>query len=374
MTAATRQQMMDALASRFVPHHAPDLSGVFQFDIGEGAALQFHVVVSQGSPRFGEGPHPSPSLRLALAPEDYWEIFRGDLTQLFAQGRLTAEGDLRLGLTLAAMLMPQAAEQEWHPDRAALEVASTASPPLTEVERRAVPPLEEFEARYARASRPVIFTDALREWDREALALQSLAERFGGLQVVPRVGDYVSSAFTAERKYAPMPLREYLALLARPPEDGHPPPYLGNSPVPDALSPFLRPPPFFPERTLGRPSLWLGPAGTVTPLHRDLVDNALAQVSGSKRLRLYPPEQARLLYVWESTEVLDGSRFDPERPDYEAHPLAREARGVECTLGAGELLFIPAGWFHHVRSLSTSLSVNFFQFFQAPAAQRRPAG
>ena len=42
-------------------------------------------------------------------------------------------------------------------------------------------------------------------------------------------------------------------------------------------------------------SVWLGPRGTVTPLHRDPYFNLLCQVEGVKHVRLYAPEHAQAL-------------------------------------------------------------------------------
>jgi len=41
-------------------------------------------------------------------------------------------------------------------------------------------------------------------------------------------------------------------------------------------------------------------------------------------------------------------------------PLFREAKYVEAVLEDGEMLYIPVGWWHYVRSLSTSWSVSFW--------------
>ena len=56
--------------------------------------------------------------------------------------------------------------------------------------------------------------------------------------------------------------------------------------------------------------------------------------------------------------MLYGSPFDPEAPDFDTFPLARHAQMIECIVNPGELLFVPAGWFHQVRALTCSLSSN----------------
>ena len=42
-------------------------------------------------------------------------------------------------------------------------------------------------------------------------------------------------------------------------------------------------------------SVWLGPAGTRTPLHRDPYFNLLCQAWGAKAVRLHAPEHAAAL-------------------------------------------------------------------------------
>ena len=54
------------------------------------------------------------------------------------------------------------------------------------------------------------------------------------------------------------------------------------------------------------------------------------------------------------------SAVDIEAPDLVRFPKFARARGVEATLGPGDGLFIPAGCWHHVRSLSACFSVSFW--------------
>ena len=119
----------------------------------------------------------------------------------------------------------------------------------------------------------------------------------------------------------------------------------------------------------GSVNVWWGTAGTVTRLHFDSYDNLLCQVAGYKWVRLFPPDEAPSLYVLPpSGTAAQGnvSAVDVERPDAAAHPLYDPAHGVDAVLGPGDALFIPRGWWHWVRSLCPSLSVNFF--FDAEAA------
>ncbi|WP_081894867.1 cupin-like domain-containing protein [Burkholderia paludis] len=219
-----------------------------------------------------------------------------------------------------------------------------------------VSPLEPnvFSA-FAAAGLPFIIVGIVSTWPLHALTPDGLVERFSGLRVRARIGDYVSAAFSKKRESKEMSLAEYFSLL----KHGTPglPPYLGNQKLPE-LDALCRWPHYFTHfKDL---KIWIGPSDTVTPLHCDYDDNLLAQVWGTKRILLFPPHYAENLYLWESNPVLFGSRFNPEAPDFSKFPLAQAASGCQCMLKAGEMLYLPAGWFHHVRSTSFSLSSNMW--------------
>jgi len=54
------------------------------------------------------------------------------------------------------------------------------------------------------------------------------------------------------------------------------------------------------------------------------------------------------------------SAVDIEEPDLERFPLFAGAVGRETTLGPGDGLFIPAGCWHHVRSLTRCFSASLW--------------
>ncbi len=200
---------------------------------------------------------------------------------------------------------------------------------------------------------PFIITGLVNRWPLSALTQQTLRERFRDLPVRARVGDYVNTAFAPDRAMQDMSMLAYLDLVAT--ETPGLPPYLGNLEM-RALNSLCHWPAYFEK--MGPPRFWLGPAGTVTPLHCDYDDNIFAQIWGTKRIFLAPPHHHEFLYASAANAVLFGSPFNPEAPDFEKFPLARQASMIECVVAPGELLHVPAGWYHQVRALTFSLSAN----------------
>ena len=110
-------------------------------------------------------------------------------------------------------------------------------------------------------------------------------------------------------------------------------------------------------------NIWMGTGGTRTPLHFDTYDNLLVQLVGAKYVRLYKKENSPKLYI-SSDKTYGGqgnmSELDCEREDFEKHPLSRDCSYTEVVLFPGDCLFIPSREWHYVRSLSTSVSVNYW--------------
>uniref|UniRef100_UPI0037E95E39 lysine-specific demethylase 8 n=1 Tax=Semicossyphus pulcher TaxID=241346 RepID=UPI0037E95E39 len=105
---------------------------------------------------------------------------------------------------------------------------------------------------------------------------------------------------------------------------------------------------------------WFGPGGTVSPLHQDPQQNFLAQVVGSKYIRLYSPEDTDKLYPHQSQLLHNTSQVEVENPDTGRFPEFSAASYLECVLQPGEVLFIPVKHWHYVRSLELSFSVSFW--------------
>lgn len=111
---------------------------------------------------------------------------------------------------------------------------------------------------------------------------------------------------------------------------------------------------FDPSRRAGAAALWFGPSGTVTPLHHDTANIMLCQVYGEKRVTLAAPWEPAL----EDTRRGVYSTLDPEGDD----PRCEEILFRRGVIGPGDALFIPAGWWHHLRALSVSISLGLTNF------------
>jgi hypothetical protein len=236
--------------------------------------------------------------------------------------------------------------------REAIKAAAHALHLTSDVARVRVPDAAAFRARAA-AGLPFVMTGVVNRWPLSSLTLAELRERCGDAPVRARVGDYIGTAFAPDRAMRDMALHDYLDLVAA--SDDALPPYVGNLEL-RPLNALCHWPGYF-ER-MGPPRYWLGPAGTITPLHCDYDDNVFAQVWGRKRIMLAPPHHEPFLYVREANPVLFGSPVDAEAPDFERYPLARQATLIEVVMQPGEMLYVPAGWYHQVHALEFSLSVN----------------
>ncbi|XP_008562891.1 PREDICTED: tRNA wybutosine-synthesizing protein 5 [Galeopterus variegatus] len=115
-------------------------------------------------------------------------------------------------------------------------------------------------------------------------------------------------------------------------------------------------PKFFKEEQFFSSVFRISSPGLQLWTHYDVMDNFLIQVTGKKRVVLFSPRDAQYLYLsGTKSEVLN-----IDNPDLAKYPLFSKARRYECSLGAGDVLFIPALWFHNVISEEFGVGVNVF--------------
>jgi hypothetical protein len=258
------------------------------------------------------------------------------------------------------------------------------------------PSLEAFQLHLDNQTTPLLLTDILTDWPAMSTwqnPTHLLRLTLGGRRCVPiEIGETYTHA---DWRQEIMPFRTFMHQYLLPPqpqEIG----YLGQHNLfhqipalqreirtPDYC--FSAPPEVTPASRLGLPpvppvdepqkNVWLGPKGTRTPLHTDPYHNIFCQVLGYKYVRLYPPEATESVYprgldengINESNTSRVEIRFDQgvtgnvAVEDGDLFPQFEKWSGYrEAIVGPGECLYIPAGWWHYIESLTTSYSVSFW--------------
>jgi hypothetical protein len=103
------------------------------------------------------------------------------------------------------------------------------------------------------------------------------------------------------------------------------------------------------------PSIWIGNRTTASA-HYDMSNNIAVCAVGRRRFTLFPPDQIANLYPGPLEPTPGGqvvSMVDINAPDLERYPRYAEAQKVAqvAELEAGDVLFYPALWWHHVEAL-----------------------
>lgn len=119
------------------------------------------------------------------------------------------------------------------------------------------------------------------------------------------------------------------------------------------------PPDYCADGAFLRSRVFMGPAGIVTSLHQDLPENLYVMVRGRKRITLFPPESPVYRHSFWS-KLPNHARTDPEHPDYHQFPKFRYAQPYIAEVAAGDTLFIPSFWWHHLRNMEASIAINFW--------------
>ncbi|XP_061455433.1 bifunctional peptidase and arginyl-hydroxylase JMJD5 [Rhineura floridana] len=260
-----------------------------------------------------------------------------------------------------------AGEQEGQPLKKKIRKDFPPSPAITTeaaVSRLRCPSLEHFQAHYLIPQKPVILEQIVDHWPCLRKWSVGYVRQVAGSRTVPvEVGsrytdeEWSQSLMTVEdfiSRYIENKLQNQTGYLAQHQLFDQIPELKADIGIPDYCC-------------LGEGAeediainAWFGPAGTVSPLHQDPQQNLLVQVMGQKYIRLYSPKESENLYPHESHILHNTSQVDVEAPDLVKFPKFKAASFQDCVLSPGQVLFIPVGYWHYVRSLDTSFSVSFW--------------
>ncbi|MGE0759473.1 MAG: cupin-like domain-containing protein [Pirellulaceae bacterium] len=241
---------------------------------------------------------------------------------------------------------------------------------MNSIARVSRPTREQFEREFVAQNRPAVLTDTLQDWT----ALQKWTPEY----LKSQLGDHRLSVAVAEDgrfRYGPdgHPLHHQQFLDAAAFLDHA----SGAAPLDQSVRyaqsvslprefPRLKGdvvPPVYIEGILRSTLMWFGQHGATTCLHYDRMHNLMAMVRGRKRFLIFAPEDLPYLYHCDLQAYGPSVYFslvDPEHPDEERFPEFRNATPLEVELNAGDMLYLPAFWWHHVNSYEFNIAVNYW--------------
>lgn len=235
---------------------------------------------------------------------------------------------------------------------------------------------DDFVNGYLKQNKPVVITDAMKNWDIKRFQPESLQKEFGDeitqiyddlfdLQNVASLGSYLKSNFNQPQKECKQYIRWYTRL-----KDVD---FLWSDHVFEKLVDAWSHPEFLPKNTLLIPTttgeqpmditknrfpykgLFISGKGARTRLHRDPFNSnaILCQFYGEKEVVLYAPDQA--------PNVMNDTEFvNIKNPDHTKFPnFSKATPACKLTLKPGEIILFPSGWFHDVTCATDSVSVTW---------------
>lgn len=98
-------------------------------------------------------------------------------------------------------------------------------------------------------------------------------------------------------------------------------------------------------------NLWIG-KGSITHIHYDAAHNTFVQIYGKKKFLLYEPKEWINLNLYSSLHPC-------HRQGQMDNPILKELPPFEVDIEAGDILYLPPYWFHHVIADDKDISVSF---------------
>jgi histone arginine demethylase JMJD6 len=250
-----------------------------------------------------------------------------------------------------------------------------------EIERRQKLSYEEFAKDYLYANKPVVITDALREWTAvQRWSPEFFKQEFGNMKFTLNEDLKGKSEYKGNGNSAVEYTMDRFIDRVLSSTEENPAPYFRNQilydlfpslkqdiePLPEYFLPNWLPDHYMVKyvgEVLNRGAaleLYIGGKGGAFPvLHYDGAGAHafLMQVYGRKKFIIYPPHQETFLYPSPEKENLSLVN-SVDNPDLEKFPLFAKAEPTVFILEPGEMLFIPSHWWHTTKMLTPSISIS----------------
>jgi len=125
-------------------------------------------------------------------------------------------------------------------------------------------------------------------------------------------------------------------------------------------------PPFVPKKRFQLPTLWFGTSTSDTKLHHDCCDNWVSMIHGTKRWLIAPPTDARklapIICSGKHQSLCWASLKYPNQKNMSSRDMKilESLESITIDIKQGEMLYLPAGWFHHIENLGPTVMMNFW--------------
>jgi len=250
-----------------------------------------------------------------------------------------------------------------------------------EVREINAPNREEFEAEILQGGQPVVMRGLVAHWPGLGQSAQALFKALKSYDSGAMQGTLIGQSGTGGKFHYAPDLRgqnydqigETLSaaldrLLGTPHPDGA---YIQSIPLDKYMPDFARDYSMPLLDSSVTPRAWIGTPTTVQ-IHMDQSQNIACVLLGEREVTLFPPEQLPNLYPGPLETAPGGaivSLADLDNPDFEKHPGFEQALKTKTTvtLKAGDAIFIPYGWWHHIRAMSPlNMLVNYWFLSSQP--------
>jgi len=102
-----------------------------------------------------------------------------------------------------------------------------------------------------------------------------------------------------------------------------------------------------------------GMRSVIAESHYDSTRNFVAQIGGARRWIMSRPEECKRMYLYPMDHPSGRhSEVDWSDPDVKQFPGFKKLQALDVVLHAGEVLYVPAYWFHYIVSLGVNYQCN----------------
>ena len=226
---------------------------------------------------------------------------------------------------------------------------------------------KEFIANYFKPQKPVVIERFIEDWPAYSKWSLDYMKAVAGDKIVPLYDDRpVDYKDNFNDPHAKMKMSDYVDLLKSEPTKYRV--FLWNilKEIPQLQQDF-RYPDFGLKLMKSLPFLFFGGRNSHTFMHYDI---DLANIfhfhfQGKKQCILFDQKQNDYLYKIPHS-LITREDIDFSNPDFNKWPALKHAKGWQCQLNHGEILYMPEGYWHYMKYLTPGFSMSLRAIARRP--------